>query len=743
MAKAKQQRQSRIRHIMLWLSIAVSYITLSVIFYPLGAWSGKFFGLSGVARHCGERTPKYFFSDGDLAEVLNMIEWENSLDTERIGPIKLRWNTRAVSPEAISVFKKQLNEITPFLETNFKRLTPRLHIDIVPPIEGKLGCFDLWQVKITEDYVENADLLIHELTHVFNFDTLINVGYPVSFPAWYDEGTAEYMTSLFSSSTHYRNLHLWKSPRMPAANELNQIISQQRDYLPAFSRIEFLCRWLGPDAHVRFSRRMARGELLYEAFWNEFRVPFHEFESRWRESFKAKNVFASLTPESLAEEVQAAINREDLVLAARYLSWDEAKDIPGDHLMELWARCYELAGDLARRQGDIRKAYSKYRIALRKLSRVTDNSRATELRSTLELKKLETEPEARKTKQPEFSVSPTSGADVPEKRSISLMGFLWTAPLLIFLIIADRRYQHSINLCSKMISSLTSRHALVIGSLAAVTLIQINRTIWGIGLEYGQGFVLPRDWLSPGLAAILCQWSNYLLLFAVAVVFFKPFSFPSLKIKYMLKGLLTGASLVIITAAVLAVFKALKLNPQMHLSVLQGLHGLLYAAFKSCILMAVFFKMIRSYLQKSWGNVKSGLVITLLMTLFLIGRYLDPVATISVWLLGLFILSIKEPEDLFSFGWGVLTSLFFLADSLFGGWHFGVGKVGILVPAAGISGYITGNSTGLIGSLLLVVLTAAATSARYAQLAWKKTEGLPVRFRETKPASPNPVIPVH
>ncbi len=724
MAEETTTPWKKLRRILFWAAILFAYATSSLVFYPAGAWLGKFFGFYRLSRHCGLRSPERFFPDVDLEEMENMARWQQGLTVEDLGRVKLYYDTSSVPPDTVTAFKLQLNEVVRFLNEQYRRPAPRFHLQIVPPLEEKLGSFDLWQVKISRDRILDQGLLAHELTHVYNFDSIINIGYPASYPPWYDEGLAEYMAGQYATTVEYRDYHLRHMPYMPGRNRINQITLQPHDYLPGFTRITLLCDWLGDDAHIRLTNRFARGELLHESFFNAFGFPFRLFEERWREKFRAANVLSPVTPEGLVGLIEDSLARRNIEHAVYYITWSKANKIPAATRIPLWARCGELGGDLHREQGENRKGLSAYRLALKRLNRIssgdgTENDAAVQgLRSRLERKIAETQPDVKKR---------TVGKKEPEKqgandtRYVSLLGFLWMAPVMLGLVLADRKFSRSVTSSSTRLRDWAQRNPVLLGGIAAVTLNQINRICWGIGLEYWQGFMTQRDYISGATATALCFWTNHLLLLAVAVVLFKPFSLPRLSTKEFFKGFRTATTVVFLAAAGMIMTSAAMINPALSLwcpspgrAVLACLHGLAYSLFTGYMLAAVFFASVNRHTRKTRGVVMSTVITAALFSLYLSGRHLDLTAFLSLGLLGAFVCSFADEKARVSFGAGFIASLLFLGDSLLAGWHYGVGKVGLLVPAGGETGILTGGSTGISGSVIfLVVLVLVVVSLKF------------------------------
>lgn len=719
----KTSFKAKLKRILFWAVILFAYATASLVFYPAGAWLGKFFGFYRLSRYCGLRSPQRFFPDVDLEEMENMARWQQGLTVEDLGRVKLYYDTGSVSPDTVAAFKLQLNDTLRFLNEQYHRPAPRFHLQIVPPLEEKLGSFDLWQVKISRDRILDHGLLSHELTHVYNFDSIINIGYPASYPPWYDEGLAEYMAGRYATTVEYRDYHLRHMPYMPGRNRINQITLQPHDYLPGFTRVTLLCDWLGDDAHIRLTSRFARGEILHEAFFNAFGFPFRLFEERWREKFRAANVLSPVTPEGLVGLIEDSLARRNIEHAVYYITWSKAKKIPAATRISLWARCRELGGDLHREQGDNRKALSSYRLALKRLNRISRgndvgsevdvvseidagneiDAAVRDLRERLERKIAETQPEVTKKRVTSLKKPDKPGTTKKDSRHVSLLGFLWMAPVMLGLVLADRKFSRSVTSGSTRMKDWAQRNPVLLGGIAALTLNQINRICWGIGLEYWQGFMTARDYISGGTATALCFWTNHLLLLAVAAILFKPFALPRLAIKDFFKGFRTATGVVFLAAAGMIMSGAAMINPALGLwcpspgrAVLSGIHGLVYSLFTAYVLAAVFFSTVNSHTRKTRSGFTSTIITAALFSLYLSGRHLDPIAFLGLLLLGAFVCSFDDDRVRVSFGAGFTTALLFLGDSLLAGWHYAVGKVGLLVPAGGQSGILTGGSTGII-----------------------------------------------
>ncbi|MBI4862323.1 MAG: hypothetical protein HY815_19000 [Candidatus Riflebacteria bacterium] len=468
----------------------LAWLFFGLYFFGLIAWGCQALDRPDWAIRFALRTYRLVINDGELTAIFHQAQVAANRRQRQWGPLLFEWDGRDHGPERIERALPLLSEIYESHRSFFGRGPRRLRIRLTAQMHGAEGQFDTLTLHLLAARLEDRELLLHEMSHVFLTDFLLNPGYVASCPAWFDEGLAEWLTVRSARSAEYRDYPHLKALEVPRLDRLNQTVLQAKIYWPAYTLVDDLLTLVGEDGLRRMVELLRRGLSFERAFFAVSGRRAWSFLSEWRERFVARLE----TPRDAAGALERArffIVRGNSYQARLYLD-RAAAGAPPDRVAVLKVQLLELEGDQA--AGQVRRR--AYRSALVLLERAVKSltshgPEVTALNGRLQKKLGAAEREAT-TGGPATAPGGRDAAR-PPPRQPSLLGFAVAALLLAAVHAADRFAGSSVSGASRSLEGWARRHPRILYLAFTAPIIYFVHLCGGAGLEYGQGFYHERD----------------------------------------------------------------------------------------------------------------------------------------------------------------------------------------------------------------------------------------------------------
>ena len=263
----------------------IAGLALALLLASTGAARAQYFGQNKVQYRqydwrsiSSDHFEVYFYpgSDSLAMRTLDLAEKTNALFSRRLG--------HTLSKRIPIILYASHND---FSQTN---VTPEL-------IEGSTGGFtellrDRVVIPFSGSYEDFRHVLVHELTHAFQFDILYN-GSGVSLlsgqgffqmPLWFAEGMAEYFSLGMEPNAEMFDRDGTLSGYLPPLEEAGGYLV----YKMGQSAIAYLIQRYGEERFRDLFRRARQMHNFEHAFEKTYDLPVGKFDQQWREYLRKR-----------------------------------------------------------------------------------------------------------------------------------------------------------------------------------------------------------------------------------------------------------------------------------------------------------------------------------------------------------------------------------------------------------------------------------------------------------------------